>query len=98
MSNKVKDRSEEYSRRAVLRSAVAAAGGGIAVLATVVGESRTAAAQAKMSQQVVAYQPNPKNGEACSTCTQFEPPIACKVVEGTISPAGWCKLYVKKTS
>jgi hypothetical protein len=97
VSNEPKHQSAEYSRRALLRGVVTATSG-IAVLATAIGETRTAEAQAKMTQQVVAYQPSPKNGEACSTCTQFEPPNACKIVEGVISPAGWCKLYVKKTS
>jgi len=27
----------------------------------------------------------------------FEPPNACKVVEGEINPSGWCQLFVKKT-
>jgi len=27
----------------------------------------------------------------------FEPPNACKVVEGEISPSAWCHLFVKKT-
>jgi hypothetical protein len=26
----------------------------------------------------------------------FEPPSTCKTVEGTVSPDGWCKIYVKK--
>jgi hypothetical protein len=27
----------------------------------------------------------------------FQPPNACKVVEGEISPRAWCQLFVKKT-
>jgi hypothetical protein len=51
-----------------------------------------------MSQQAAAYQPSPKNGQKCLDCALFIQPQACKVVEGTISPVGWCKFYAKKTS
>jgi High potential iron-sulfur protein len=51
----------------------------------------------KMAQKLVHYQDTPHSGQACATCVQFQPPSSCKVVEGTISPAGWCELYVKKT-
>jgi hypothetical protein len=29
----------------------------------------------------------------CATCTLFEPPRGCKVVEGDVSPYGWCKAF-----
>jgi hypothetical protein len=29
----------------------------------------------------------------CATCTLFAAPRSCKVVEGDISPNGWCKSY-----
>ena len=82
------------SRRSLLRK-LALSAGGAAVLGTV-SKSREAAAQGKMTQQLVAYQATPHGAERCDNCIQFEPPSACKVVEGTIAAAGWCKLYVKK--
>jgi hypothetical protein len=85
------------SRRAALRK-LASTAGGAAIAVTFVGVNRaTADAPAKMAQKAVAYQPTPHQGQACVTCSQFEPPSACKVVEGTISAAGWCQLYVKKS-
>jgi hypothetical protein len=36
--------------------------------------------------------------QECDNCSQFEPPSSCKVVDGTISPTGWCKVYVRKPS
>jgi hypothetical protein len=75
----------EISRRSVLYG-VAAAGG----LATGV------AAQTKASQALVHYQNNPKGDARCDNCIQWQPPDACKVVEGKISPAGWCNIYAPK--
>jgi hypothetical protein len=57
--------------------------------------TREAAAQ-KLAQQAAQYQESPKNGQQCSTCALFEPPASCKIVDGAISPQGWCKFYVKK--
>jgi High potential iron-sulfur protein len=88
-------RRSELSRRSMLRN-FAYTAGGTAMLGKIIGENRMAVAQTKVAQATVAYQPTPHEGQACDTCLQFVPPAACKVVEGTISPAGWCKLYVKK--
>jgi hypothetical protein len=53
-------------------------------------------AQTKLSHEASKYQDQPKDGQQCSTCVQFEPPSACKTVESPISPNGWCQLYVAK--
>ena len=53
-------------------------------------------AQAKVSHEIAKYQDQPKDGQQCSTCSQFEPPSACKIVESPISPNGWCQLYMPK--
>jgi hypothetical protein len=79
------------SRRSVLWKAVVTTAGA-AVLGTVV--SRPAAAKAP--QKLVGYQDTPHGAQQCDNCSQFEPPSSCKVVEGTISASGWCKVYVKK--
>ena len=42
------------------------------------------------------YQDKPNGDQKCSTCMQFEPPGSCKVVEGAISPNGYCIAWVKK--
>jgi hypothetical protein len=52
-----------------------------------------ARAQAKMSKQEAEYQDNPKDIRMCATCTLYEPPKSCKVVEGDVSPSGWCKAF-----
>jgi hypothetical protein len=58
--------------------------------------SPVARAQTKAPQKLVAYQSTPKEGHSCATCQYFEPPNACKVVEGPVSPAGWCSLWAQK--
>jgi len=37
------------------------------------------------------------DAEGCDGCVNFQPPNACKFVEGNISPSGWCQLFAAKT-
>lgn len=53
-------------------------------------------AAAKMTQKAALYQDKPKDGAKCATCTHFQPPSSCNIVDGTISPNGWCQMYIKK--
>jgi hypothetical protein len=86
------------SRRIMLKNAALVAG-----LAAAPWALRPAAAQAKATKAAMQYQDQPKNGQECDTCSLFIPgPTpdakgACKVVEGDISPKGWCAAYVKKS-
>jgi High potential iron-sulfur protein len=83
------------TRRSLLRNAAVASGA--AVLGATAITSRANAA-AKVPQKLVSYQDHPHGNQRCDNCAQFEPPSSCKVVEGTIKPEGWCKVYVKKRS
>jgi hypothetical protein len=56
----------------------------------------TSAQASKMSQKAVRYQDDPKNGKDCAGCKVFEPPHGCKLVEGNISPKGWCMIWQAK--
>jgi hypothetical protein len=47
----------------------------------------------KMSKQAAQYEDAPHGIAMCATCSLFVEPRACKVVEGDISPNGWCKAY-----
>jgi hypothetical protein len=78
---------KKYSRRVVLRGAV------VAAAAVPVMLSGITSAYAKVKQTDVKYQQEPKNGQKCETCANFEAPKSCKLVEGEINPAGWCQLY-----
>jgi hypothetical protein len=50
----------------------------------------------KFTQQQAKYQPIPKAGQRCQTCALWQSPTSCQVVEGQVSPAGWCMLYQAK--
>lgn len=55
------------------------------------------AASAKVSQASVQYQTEPKGDQKCSGCMHFVPESnTCKLVEGQISPNGWCVLWTQK--
>jgi len=96
MNNGTQNKSIVLFRRSVLQGLAFTAAGGIAVLCTPVIGVRSAAGQTKASQKAVGYQGVPKGPQQCDNCTQFAAPASCKVVEGDIAPAGWCKMYVKK--
>ena len=81
------------SRRTILLQGIACAAG----VAASVGPS-TQASAAKMAQAAAGYQGSPKEIQQCDNCSQFQAPNSCQLVDGTISPSGWCKFYVKKTS
>jgi len=63
---------------------------------------QTALAQQKVSQASVKYQDKPNGNQQCNNCLQFVPgstPTAmgtCKVVDGPISPSGYCIIWVAK--
>jgi len=82
--------SHPISRRIVLlRSAGCAAGAAASLLPL-------RQAKAKMKQSAAEYQDTPKGDQQCSNCSLFQEPNECTLVEGNISPAGWCKFWVKK--
>lgn len=54
------------------------------------------AAAAKMSPKAMSYRPTPNGNQRCDNCANFLAPDSCKVVDGTISPSGWCILYRQK--
>jgi hypothetical protein len=49
-----------------------------------------------MAQKAVEYQATPKGDQECSNCSLFQEPNACTLIDGEISPKGWCKFWVKK--
>ncbi len=84
---------KEFSRRIFFRR-MAIYGVGAAIIGGL--GSNLASAQAKVLQNTVSYQDKPKGTQRCDGCNLFQPPNACKTVEGEISPQGWCSLFTKK--
>ena len=49
----------------------------------------------KYAKNIIQYQETPKNGQKCKDCMHFLPKTnECTLVEGTISPDGWCRLFL----
>jgi len=77
------------SRRTVILQSLTAA----SVLVASIKE-----AAAKLAQAAASYQYEPKDDQRCDSCSLFQSPSSCQLVDGTISPSGWCKFWVKKSS
>lgn len=90
MNNRRND-FQRISRRAVLTGTALALGAAAASIPL----SR-AMAQQKNSQADAEYQNTPNGNQRCEICSNFQPPNACRNVQGDISPNGWCQLFVRK--
>jgi len=56
---------------------------------------------AKVPKAALRYQERPKDGQQCADCVEFVPPVdmpegRCRIVEGAISPHGWCMAFTRK--
>lgn len=81
------------SRRSLLLHGAVCVTGAAALF----GPTRNAqAAKFPQTSPAVAYQSSPKDAHQCDGCMLFQAPNSCQVVDGTISPTGWCKLWAKK--
>lgn len=83
--------STDLSRRTLLHLALA--GGGALIAATV---TTPAVAGSKIARKAVRYQDAPKGNARCDNCRQWQAPASCKLVDGVISPSGWCSIYAPK--
>ncbi|WP_444923379.1 hypothetical protein ACJJH9_16110 [Microbulbifer sp. DLAB2-AF] len=86
------EKHQNISRRRFLKLS----GGVLAILPVSIIATDRASAQIKATKESVNYQDTPKDGKKCVDCQLFTPPNACIVVEGDISPEGWCSLFVLK--
>jgi hypothetical protein len=48
------------------------------------------------SKESMKYQDSPKDGKKCDMCVYFKAPNACSLVQGDISPNGWCTAFTPK--
>jgi hypothetical protein len=78
------------SRRALLGSTTA-----MTALMILAGTG-TGRAQARMSKETAQYQDSPKGDQKCEGCRFFMEGGSCRLVEGEISPKGWCMLFQPK--
>jgi High potential iron-sulfur protein len=82
----------KISRRHVLLRTVCAAG------AVTIIHTEVKASKMPQTSPVVLYQSSPKGSQQCDNCLLFQAPASCQVVDGVVSPTGWCKLWAKKAS
>lgn len=66
---------------------------GMTVLAVVTGTG-SVLAQSQVSKEQAKYQGSPRDGKKCAGCKHFKAPDSCRLVEGKISPDGWCRFWV----
>jgi hypothetical protein len=80
------------SRRAFIKTAciAAAATAGAAVTKA---EDYKPQAQKKLTKEAARYQDQPKGSQICAACPYFVAPGSCVLVDGEISPAGWCPIF-----
>lgn len=86
MAIKLSGEPARLSRRSLLQ---ASAGAAVILGATAV----PSAAQLKVSKPSVAYQDQPDGSKRCALCAHFVRPGSCQIVEGSISPQGYCRLF-----
>lgn len=90
----------DSSRRNLCRQGVALAGG--AVAAGLLLKNGAFAQSQKAPQSAVKYQDHPHGQDECDRCTHFVPGKTssadgtCQVVQGSISPQGWCVMFASK--
>jgi hypothetical protein len=89
MPKEIVGRGDAFSRRLLLQSAF----GTLSAAAAIAAQLEPAAAVIKISKAAVAYQDHPQGDKRCGICLQFVPPGSCKMVEGPISPQGYCRIF-----
>jgi hypothetical protein len=83
-----------FSRRSLLRNIGI---GGTALAGATMTSVRESVAAGKIPKGQARYQANPNDGRQCAGCTHFTAPSTCDVVDGDVSPQGWCQFYGQKT-
>lgn len=76
-----------WSRRSAIHAVVGGTAAGLLLRIS------QASADEKMTRREAQYQDTPNGIYSCATCTLFERPKSCKVVEGDVSEDGWCKAF-----
>lgn len=87
------DQNSKLSRRSMLQRAAVVAGA--ALTATMIPIKQVHAQ--KIAKDAMKYQDTPMGDKQCDSCTYWVAPASCGIVEGTISPKGYCIGYNKKS-
>jgi hypothetical protein len=68
-------------------------GGLVTAAAALSIKAAVGSATIKISKEAVAYQDHPDGDKRCGKCVQFMTPDSCKMVDGRISPQGYCRIF-----
>ena len=85
------ERASTCSRRIALVKTIQ-----LAAFAWTVTGAASADSLNKVPQKAAGYQAAPSDGKKCESCAQFRAPDGCSLVQGPISPDGWCRLFRPK--
>jgi hypothetical protein len=85
--------ASETSRRTFVKTLSVVAAATCALPAAAKAQEYKPQVQKKLTQAAARYQDMPKGNENCGTCPYFVFPKSCVVVEGDISPSGWCPIF-----
>lgn len=105
MSKINEDKDKVFTRRDLLKGTAMVVTGLMIAPAIAIGASQTLerkVAKATMTKSEAAYQDKPLGNHQCSNCAHFIPGASpkangtCEVVEGSITPHGWCVVYTPK--
>lgn len=82
------------SRREFIKTVgVAAAAAACGSTAAVKAQEYKPQEQKKLTQAAAKYQDHPNGNDGCGACPYFQFPKSCVLVEGDISPMGWCRMF-----
>jgi hypothetical protein len=87
-------KSVTFSRRSLLQNIGI---GGTALAAATTASVRTSLAEGKIPKSQARYQTSPNGDRRCAVCSHFTAPSSCDIVEGDVSPQGWCQFFGQKT-
>ena len=90
------------SRRVALKTAVSVTGGALLAGALRAGElqvpkPKPKAGLQKRSKEKVGYRDEPYDGRSCAKCVLYVGHGECVLVEGEVSPDGWCLQWTPAT-
>jgi hypothetical protein len=91
-------RTLRLSRRRVLKAAMSIGGG--ALLAGTLdstAQQKPKATLKKRSKEAVGYRDEPYQGRSCAKCVLYTGHGECVLVEGEVSPNGWCLQWTPAT-
>jgi len=91
-------RTMRLSRRRLLLAALSMSGGVLLARAPEsAAEQKPKATLKKRSKEAVGYRDEPYEGRSCAKCVLYSGHGECVLVEGEVSPNGWCVQWTPAT-